>query len=124
MILVDSAGWIEFFTDGRLASKYEKHLNPTNAVIVPSVVFYEVYKVIKRERSEEDALLAVTQMQKGKQVSFTEELALDAADISLQYHLAMADAMVYATAVQEKVKLATSDRDLKDLPDVIYYPKA
>ncbi len=123
MILVDSVGWIEFFTGGRLAGIYEKHLEELPAVVVPTIILYEVYKKIKGERNEESALTAVLLMQGGHTVPLTEELSLLAADVSLKYKLAMADAIVYASALQEKAQLVTSDKDLKDLPHVTYYPK-
>ncbi len=123
MTLVDSVGWIEFFTDGPLASEYAKYLQKPSEVIVPTIVLYEVYKKIKRERNEELALVAVATMQNARIVPLTEELSLSAADVSLGHKLAMADAIVYASTLQENAELITSDKDLKDLPHVIYFPK-
>ena len=124
MILVDSSGWIEFFTNGPLADRYARHLEKAAEVIVPTIVLFEVYKKIKRERNEETALAAVATMQNTHVLPLTEELSLLAADASLQHGLAMADAIVYASAVQENAQLITSDSDLKDLPKVVYYPKS
>lgn len=121
--LVDSVGWIEFFGGGPLAGRYAKHLDPASSVVVPTIVLYEVYKKIKRERSEEAALVAVSTMQTARMVPLTEPLSLTAADLSLRYKLGMADAIVYASALQEGAQLVTSDKDLKDLPQVIYYAK-
>ncbi len=59
MTLIDSSGWLEFFTDGPLAGAYSNHLRNLNEVVTPTIVLYEVYKVIKRQRREEDALAAV-----------------------------------------------------------------
>ena len=123
MNLVDSSGWLEFFTGGPLAGEYAKHLQNPSGVVVPVIVLYEVYKKIKAERSEEAALVAVATMQNARILPLTDELSLAAADISLSRKLAMADAMVYASALQEGVPLITSDKDLKDLPQVTYYPK-
>ena len=123
MTLVDSVGWIEFFTDGPLAGEYSKYLLKPSEVIVPTIVLYEVYKKIKNERSEEAALVAVATMQNARIIPLTEELSLSAADASLSYKLAMADAIVYASAIQEGAKVVTSDNDLKDLPQVTYFPK-
>ena len=123
MILVDSVGWIEFFTDGPLAGEYAKYLQKPSEVIVPTIVLYEVYKKIKNERSEEAALVAVATMQNARIIPLTEELSLSAADASLSHKLAMADAIVYASAIQEGAKVVTSDNDLKDLPQVTYFPK-
>ena len=82
-------------------------------------MIYEVYKKIKRDRTEEEALLAVSLMKKTAVTSLEESIALLAADLSLKYHLPMADAMVYATAVENDAQLITSDAHFKDLERVI-----
>ncbi len=123
MIVVDSSGWIEFFTGGANAGKYGVYLEKTSQLVTPTVVLYEVYKLIKRERTEEEALLAVAQVQKTRIVPLSESLALAAADVSLEMRLAMADSVVYATARAENAELVTSDKDLQGLPGVTYLPK-
>ena len=123
MILVDSSGWIEFFTGGANADKYGSYLEKASQVVTPTIVLYEVYKIVKRERTEEEALLAVAQIQKTHLVPLSESLALAAADMSLELRLAMADSIVYATARAENAELVTSDKDLRALPGVTYLPK-
>jgi predicted nucleic acid-binding protein len=123
VILVDSSGWIEFFTGGSQAARYAPYLTEPSQVITPTVVVYEVYKIIKRERTEEEALLAVAQIQKTQLVHLTATIALDAADLSLEHGLAMADSIVYATAKTHQAELVTSDSDLRGLPGVTYVPK-
>ena len=124
MIVVDSSGWLEYFTAGANAAKYGGYLEKAGEVATPTVVLYEVYQLVKRERTEEDALLAVAQMQKTRVVALSESIALAAADVSLEFKLAMADAIVYATALAEEAELVTSDADLRGLPGVTYLPKA
>jgi predicted nucleic acid-binding protein len=124
MILVDSSGWVEYFTDGGNAAKYGSYLEKLSNVVTPTVVLYEVYKLVKRQRTEEEALLAAAQMQKTRLVPLSDSLALTAADLSLEFRLAMADSIVYATARAEDAELVTSDSDLKDLPGVTFLPKA
>ncbi|MCX5868815.1 MAG: type II toxin-antitoxin system VapC family toxin [Proteobacteria bacterium] len=123
MILVDSFGWIEYFLDGPLAERYAEYLEKPSQVITPTVVICEVYKKIKRERGERDALEAVAQMQNTRIISFDERITLSAADLSLQFGLPMADAIVYSTAVNEGCQLASSDPHFKNLPDVIFVGK-
>jgi len=123
MLLVDSSGWLEFFTDGPLSATYAQHLKHPNDVLTPTIVLYEVYKVIKRQQSEEEALTAIAQMSKTQLVPLNDTIALTAADASLTYQLAMADAIVYATALTHKAKLVTSDADLASLPGVVYHKK-
>lgn len=124
MILVDSSGWLEFFTGGPLASTYAHHLKNLGEVVTPTIVLYEVYKVIKRQRSEEEALAAAAQMGKTRLISLNDSIALTAADVSLTHQVAMADAIVYATALTEGAKLITSDADLSRLPGVSYLKKS
>jgi hypothetical protein len=59
-----SLGWIEFFADGPHAAEFAARLRQPTNVITPTVAIYEVYKWIKRERSEDDALDAVATMKK------------------------------------------------------------
>lgn len=118
--LVDSSGWIEFFSGGPLADRYESYFKNPRQLITPTIVLYEVYKKIKREQGEEKALLAAGQLNSTQVIPLTESLALLAADFSLKYGLAMADAIVYATAQDHRTQLITSDADLKDLPGVVY----
>ena len=123
MILIDSSGWLEFFMGGPLAGTYAHHLKNPDEIVTPTIVLYEVYKVIKRQRSEEEALAAAAQMGKTRLVALDDSIALTAADASLIHQLAMADAIVYATALAEKAKLITSDSDLSGLPGVSYLKK-
>ena len=124
MILVDSSGWLEFFTGGPLAAIYASHLKNLRDIVTPTIILYEVYKVIKRQRSEEEALAAAAQIGKTRLVPLTDTIALTAADVSLTYQIAMADAIVYATSLTEGAKLVTSDADLAPLPGVLYLKKS
>jgi len=121
--LVDSSGWLEYLTDGPLADDYAEHLANLDEILTPTVVLFEVYKWVKRERSEEEALLVAAQVGKTRVVPLTTTIALTAADISLEYGLAMADSIVYTTAAANEAELVTSDRDFASLPGVIYLEK-
>ncbi len=122
MILLDSSGWIEFFGQGPRALKYAGYLKDLSGIVTPTVVVYEVYKKIKKEKTEEEALLAVSLMKRTSIVPLEESIALLAADLSLKYALPMADAMVYATAVEKNADLITSDAHFKGLERVILIP--
>lgn len=124
MNLVDSSGWLEFFTDGPLALKYFHYLERLSEVVVPTLIIYEVYKKIKKERNEEEALLAIAHMGKANIVVLDDTLAMSAADISLKYKLPMADAIIYATALQENAKLITSDAHFSRLDNIVFLKKS
>lgn len=123
MIIVDSCGWLEWFTDGKLADSYKKYLVDQDNMLMPAIILYEVYKVLKREVGEEKALLAAGYMKNSPVIPLDETLALAAADVALQESLAMADAMIVAAARLNNCKIITSDVDLKDQTGVEYIPK-
>ncbi|MCK9419833.1 MAG: type II toxin-antitoxin system VapC family toxin [Nitrospirae bacterium] len=123
MVIVDSSGWIEYFTDGPLASTYARHLKDVSRLATPTIVLYEVYKKIKRERAEEDALSAASVMNRTTVVPLTESIALLAADLCLKHSLPMADAVVYATAVEKQCSLITSDGHFEDHIGVTFIRK-
>jgi predicted nucleic acid-binding protein len=83
---------------------------------VSAIEVYEVYKVIRRDLSEERALEAVSLMRRAMIEPVDESLALDAADVALAHGLAMADALVYATARRHGATIVTGDADFEGLP--------
>lgn len=123
MIIVDSCGWLEWFTDGTLADNYKKYLADSDNILVPAIVLYEVYKILKREAGEEKALLAAGYMRSSRLIPLDDTLALAAADIALQKNLAMADAIIVAVSKAHNCRIISSDADLKDLDNVDYIQK-
>jgi toxin FitB len=86
---------------------------------VSAIEVYEVYKVIRRDLSEERAVEAVSALRRATIASVDESLALEAADLSLAHGLAMADSFVYATARRFGATLVTGDTDFDGLPDTV-----
>ncbi len=123
MIVIDSSGWLEFFADGPYADEFAARLRQPDNVITSTVAIYEVYKWIKRERSEEEAVQAVATMKKTRIADLTEELALTAADLSLAYGLAMADSMMLAVANANHAELVTTDSGFQKIPGVTLFSK-
>ena len=123
MVIIDSCGWLEWFIDGELADDCEKYLADPDQLLIPTIIIYEVYNVLKREIGEDKALLATAYMKGSLVIPLDEFLALAAADIALQNSLAMADAIIIATAHAYNCKVITSNSDLKDQKSVEYLPK-
>ena len=94
MNLVDSSGWLEYFSDGKNADKFSEPLNDADNLLVPVICLYEVFKVVLRERNEDDALKAMALMQQGRNIDLTPEIAIQAAKNSLVYKLPMADSLI------------------------------
>lgn len=84
---------------------------------------YEVYKWIKRERSEEDAVYAAATIKRTQLVDLSEEIALTAADLSLAHKLPMADAIMLATARANDAELLTTDSDFEGITGVTVFSK-
>lgn len=80
---------------------------------------YEVYKVVRRDLSEERAVEAVSALHRARVVPVDESLALEAADIALRLGLGMADSLIYATAQRYGATLVTGDADFAGLPGTI-----
>ncbi|MFA7174435.1 MAG: type II toxin-antitoxin system VapC family toxin [Kiritimatiellia bacterium] len=123
MNIVDSSGWLEYFSKGPNAKKYLQPLKDTVNLIVPVITIYEVFKVVLRERGENDALLVAAAMQRGTVSNLTTKIALAASKLSLQYKLPMADSIILATAQLNNATLWTQDIDFKDIPSVKYFSK-
>ena len=123
MNVVDSSGWIEYFTESPNANFFAGAIEKVEELLVPALTIYEVFKWISRERSEAQAVKAVAHMQQGEVVDLDAKLAAYAARLSLQTKLPMADSIVYATARVNEATLWTQDDDFEGLDGVKYVTK-
>ena len=123
MNVVDSSGWIEYFTEGPNSGFFAGAIENVDELVVPSLTIYEVFKWVARERGETQALKAVAQMQLGAMFELDAKLAIHAARLSLQAKLPMADSIVYAAALVHDATLWTQDDDFQRLAGVKYIAK-
>ena len=87
MVLVDTCGWIEWLTDGPLAQAFASFLAHTDALLVPTLVQYELAKWVTRERDETLAMEIIGLTQQAHVVLLDTSLALSAAAAALEHHL-------------------------------------
>jgi predicted nucleic acid-binding protein len=123
MHVVDTCGWIEWLTDGALAESFAPYLADSANLVVPTLVQFELYKWCLREKDEAAALDVIGLTEICQVRPLDTRIALSAADISARYQLAMADAVVYASALAAGGQLLTSDAHFAKLPDVGYWRK-
>jgi toxin FitB len=123
MNIVDSSGWLAYFADEPNAEHFLTPLDDSTSLVVPTVTIYEVFKVILRESSENDALQAVAAMRKGTVVDLTAALAIAASKLSVEHNLPMADSIILATAKEFSAELWTQDSDFINISGVKYFPK-
>ncbi|MBN2102873.1 type II toxin-antitoxin system VapC family toxin [bacterium] len=123
MNLVDSSGWLEYLTDGKNSEIFSKPLNNKEELIVPSIILYEVFKVILREKDENTALQVVATMQQCKVIELTSEIAIQAAKLSFEKKLPMADSIILSTGYLYNAVIWTQNADFKNITGVKYLPK-
>nr|VFK62053.1 MAG: Predicted nucleic acid-binding protein, contains PIN domain [Candidatus Kentron sp. TUN]VFK62619.1 MAG: Predicted nucleic acid-binding protein, contains PIN domain [Candidatus Kentron sp. TUN]VFK71642.1 MAG: Predicted nucleic acid-binding protein, contains PIN domain [Candidatus Kentron sp. TUN] len=125
MNIVDSSGWLEYFSGGRNADHFAAPLEAAQSLVVPVISIYEVFKVLLREASENAALQGAMVMQRAHAVvDMTPRLAISAASLGLEYSLPMADSIILASAHAYKATLWTQDIDFKGIDNVNYFPKS
>jgi predicted nucleic acid-binding protein len=123
MNVVDSSAWLEYFADGPNADIFAKPIEATRSLLVPSLSLFEVFKRVSQQRNEDDALRAVAVMEQGRVIDLDRAIALEAARLSIQHGIAMADSVMLATAQRLRATLWTQDSDFDGIPGVKYHPK-
>jgi toxin FitB len=120
MNVVDSSGWLEYFANGVHGERYAPVIQKSSELIVPVICIYEVFKQVARQHNEEEGLKAVGLMTSGKVVELSQEIALQAALLSLEHKLPMADSLILATTRHHQAILWTQDEHFKGLEGVEY----
>jgi len=123
MNVVDSSAWLEYFSGGKNAKEFLAPIQATSELVVPSIIIYEISKVILRESDEDHLLQALAAIQKGQIVELNSSISIAAAKIGLKYKLPMADSIIYATAKKFKATVWTQDVDFNGLANVNYFSK-
>lgn len=123
MNVVDSSGWAEYLTDGANAKFFASSIRDAENLVIPTICLYEVFKRVLSELGEEKALDAIGALSFGKVVELSRELAIEAARISTEIKLAMADSIILATTRAYNAKLWTQDEHFKDIEGVHYIEK-
>ena len=123
MNVVDSSAWLEYFAGGPNADYFAKAIEDSERLLVPSISIFEVFKRVSLQRDESAALLVVAQMRTGRLIELDEDLAIEAARLSVAHRLPLADSVVLAVARVHDAWIWTQDRDFEGLPKVRYRAK-
>lgn len=117
---MDSTGCVEYLGDGPKAQAFAPYLERPEWVFLPTIVVYEVYKKLLRERSDSLAREFLSQVFEFHEriVPLDISLAESAARISVETKLAMAGAIIYAVAKTHRATLVTSDTHFSGLDSV------
>jgi predicted nucleic acid-binding protein len=117
--LIDSSAWLEYLTQDHDAAKFAPFIESGSPTLVPTIVLYEVVKVLMRQRGKIVADRFLSEALRRVVVPLDEDVALAAAHIGNETKLAMADAIIYATAQAHQAQLVTGDAAFRGLPGVI-----
>ncbi len=123
MNLVDTSGWLEYFTRGPNAEVFGQSIEKTNDLIVPTICIYEVFKKILQHSTEQRAIDVTSIMQLGHVIPLAGILPSQAAKVSHELNLPMADSIILATARMYHATLWTQDIDFQGMPNVKFIPK-
>jgi toxin FitB len=123
MNVVDSSGWVEYLTKGKNGPIFLPIIRDTQNLVVPTIAFYEVFKRVASQLGTETALEITGVMSLGQEAQLDRNIAIDAAQISAELKLAMADSIILATARAYDATLWTQDAHFKDIEGVRYIEK-
>ena len=123
MRVVDTSAWLEWLRDSELGRKVDPEIPTQDAWIVPTIVQYELARWLARQVSEEAAASAIAFSNECVVTPLDTALALRAAEVASKHALAMADAIIYATAIDAGADLLTCDAHFAGLPHVVHFPR-
>ena len=121
MNVIDSSAWLEYFADGPNASRFAGPIQDEGAVLVPSITLFEVFKRVRMQRDSDSALVVVAQMKRGAAIDLDGDLAIEAAEMSADIGLSLADSVILATARSEDATLWTQDAHFEGMSGIRYY---
>ena len=124
MNVVDSSAWLEYFAGGPNAAAFARTIESPSTLLVPTLSLFEVFKRVCQQVGEEAGLKVVALMEQGEVVDLDRATALEAARLSLQHGIALADSVMLATARRHKATLWTQDADFAGMADVRYFARA
>lgn len=119
-VVIDSSGWLEYITADAKEGLFSPYIRreADRPIIVPTIVLYEVRKILLLRRAASAADHFVSEALRHSVVPVDENIAILAATISIQNQLAMADSLIYAVTVKFEAELVTGDSAFKNLPRV------
>ncbi len=123
MNVVDSSGWLEYFSGSERADFFAPAIEDTEHLLVPVLCIYEVFKKILQTQGQAVAEIRTADLLKGNVMNLTAPLAMSAALLSTEHKLPMADSVILAVAREHRATLWTQDEHFKGLENVQYIEK-
>jgi predicted nucleic acid-binding protein len=118
--VIDSSAWLEYLANGPNASEFAPAIEAVDRLVVPALVITEVIRRLDALGQRQVVPEVLAHMRQGQIVVFDDHLAVDAAVVGRRHGLALADSVVYATALAVEGVVWTQDEDFEPLPQVEY----
>jgi predicted nucleic acid-binding protein len=118
--VIDSSAWLEYLADGPNAEEFAPAIEAVGALVVPTLVMTEVARRLDAQGKRRVIPQVIGHMRQGRVVPLDEHLALEAAVVGRLHKLALADSIVYATALAVRGTVWTQDVDFRELAGVEY----
>lgn len=123
MNVVDSSGWLEYFSGSEYADRFAPAIEDSGNLLVPVICIYEVFKKILQTQGQATAEIRMADLMKGRVIEITPSLAMSAALLSAAHKLPMADSLILAASREHHATLWTQDEHFKGIDGVQYIEK-
>lgn len=120
--VIDSSAWLEYLANGPNAGEFAPVIEALDRLVVPALVITEVLRRLDALGRGHAVPQVLAHMRQGQVIVFDDRLAVDAAVVGRQHRLALADSVVYATALAVEGVVWTQDEDFQSLAQVEYRP--
>jgi len=124
MRVVDTSAWIEWTSDTPLGKRLALEIPEKPEWLVPTVVQYELVRWGRRVFGDDAADILLAHSMGCVVAPLDSRIAMRTVDCAQAHGLAMADAIIYATALEVGADLLTCDAHFAELPGVVYFAKS
>lgn len=122
-VLVDSWAWIEYLKGSPAGEKSKEIIESGRQLLLSSINVSEIYLFLLRNKPSEAERLIKFVLNTSFIIPLETATALRAAKIKHSHKIGLADAIVIATAEENKAEILTGDDDFKNMKNVIYIGK-
>ncbi len=119
-VLIDSFAWFEYFFGTARGKKVREILQSDERIIISSINLFEVYsRYLGFAEGEADEKKNFMLARSAEVVDASKDIAVAASKLKKAHGLAMADALILATAFAKNAKLLTGDKHFARFDNVI-----
>ena len=121
MITFDTYAWIEYFMGSEKGRQVSHYVNSDDPIFTPTICLAELMvKFLRDGVPETNRKKTIERVRKRSMLMQLDDvIALKAAELKNE-GLPLVDAVVYATALQNKTQLLTGDKHFESYPEVVF----